>query len=116
MMARLFGLRAPAQTISARTAYDMQQSNGLIIIDVRTSAEWAETGTPRKARRLTLNSPGFLDTLPNDATPMALTCLHGPRAQTAAKQLAKAGSTQLFVIKGGITAWTQAGLPLDRAH
>lgn len=113
MFARLLGLGPAAQTITAAQAHDMQHSFDLIIVDVRTPAEWSDTGTPRDARRVTLNSPGFLDTLPVDGTPLALTCLHGPRAKSAAEQLTKAGATQLYLIKGGMTAWTQAGLPID---
>lgn len=113
MLGSLLGLRPKAQTITPEHAFEMQQNDGLIIVDVRTSDEWAATGTPQNARRVTLNGPGFLDTLPNDNTPIALSCLHGPRAKAAAKQLAKAGATQLYLIKGGITAWINSDLPLD---
>lgn len=47
--------------------------------------------------------------------PVIVTCRSGARAGAACRQLQKAGFTQVYRLKGGLAAWQQASLPLEKA-
>jgi rhodanese-related sulfurtransferase len=46
--------------------------------------------------------------------PVLLACRSGTRSAGAARVLKKAGFTQVFQLKGGIAAWREAGLPIEK--
>lgn len=46
--------------------------------------------------------------------PAVLICQSGKRAEQARRQLAAAGCENLAVLEGGVNAWLQAGLPVQR--
>jgi len=46
--------------------------------------------------------------------PVIVCCASGLRAPQAAKQVRAAGFQQVYVLKGGIQGWQEAGLPLER--
>lgn len=94
------------------------QDKTLIVIDVRTPAEWADTGVPANAKCKMLQAPDFADYVRScrDAAPnlpIALFCLSGARSLKAAKAARKAGLDNLHIVRGGVDAWRKAGLPLE---
>lgn len=48
------------------------------------------------------------------AAPVVLVCRSGQRARRAEEALATAGMENLYVLEGGMTAWTAAGRPVRR--
>ena len=44
--------------------------------------------------------------------PVIVVCASGQRARKAAKQLSSHGFTDIYVLKGGLTTWKEAKLPL----
>ena len=88
------------------------QSQGALLIDVREPSEYAQGHAPGSTliplgqleRRLTELSA-------HKDKPIALICRSGNRSGQAQEMLAKAGFTQAVNVKGGMNAWTQAGLP-----
>lgn len=75
------------------------------VVDVRTGAE------VRKGRIAgSVHRPlGSLRPLPEPARPVVFVCQHGPRAVLAAARRPDA-----WVLSGGLSAWTEQGLPVER--
>ncbi len=44
---------------------------------------------------------------------VALYCLMGPRARLGEKTLQQAGISKVFHLEGGLSAWREAGLPVE---
>jgi rhodanese-related sulfurtransferase len=86
----------------------------VIVIDVRQPAEWRR-GHIRGSLNLPLTQlASRLHRLPNDK-PVVAVCASGHRSATAARTLQRAGY-QAENLKGGMHAWTRAGLPLQSAR
>ncbi len=47
--------------------------------------------------------------------PLVLHCAIGKRSEAAAKMLLKAGYNRVLHMEGGLTAWKEAGLPIEEA-
>ncbi len=94
----------------AKTAVD---GKDVQFIDVRTPAEYAGGHAPKAA-----NFP--LDALEKDLSrldknkPVYVICQTGKRSQKGSEILQKAGFTDVYNIGGGTSAWTQAGLPIEK--
>ena len=81
----------------------------LQLIDVREPAELSEARI-KGARHIPLGQlPAKLGELDRDR-PVAFLCRSGSRSAVAARSATKAGLDAANV-KGGMTAWTRAGLP-----
>jgi rhodanese-related sulfurtransferase len=92
----------------------INQQNALVL-DVRDSAEY-EKGHLLNARHLAI---GELVERSGDiekykAKPVIVVCESGNRSEKAAAALRKQGFAQVFSLSGGIGAWQQAGLPLEK--
>jgi len=48
------------------------------------------------------------------ARPVIVSCANGARAAAAAAELRKQGFTDAVALRGGVSAWQQAGLPLEK--
>jgi hydroxyacylglutathione hydrolase len=90
-----------------------ERSDGMHIVDVRTAAEY-ESGHIPGARHL---MGGFIADrvaeLPRDR-PIALVCGSGYRSTVASSVLERAGFDDVVNITGGMTAWRQAGLAIEK--
>lgn len=90
----------------------LEANEAVIVVDVRTSEEFAHEGHIFSSRLLPLS---YLrqrsDELPKDK-PIVVVCRSGERSQVACEQLAALGFTDIFNLAGGIDAWQQAKLPL----
>jgi rhodanese-related sulfurtransferase len=85
-----------------------------VLIDVCEPAEFA-AGHAVGARNIPLGSINGSKDLPsNKALPLVLLCKSGARAGRAADLLRKAGYDRAIVVNGGMTAWREAGLPIDK--
>lgn len=85
------------------------------ILDVRTSAEFDEIHIPGSIHIPLdqLTGEVLRNKIPITAgTPFYIVCRSGTRADIAAQKLDTAGITDGIVIKGGILAWKEAGLPV----
>ena len=85
-----------------------------VLIDVSEPAEYA-SGHAVGARNIPFGSLEGAKELPsNKALPLLLICPSGARAGRAAGLLRKAGYEQAAAITGGLAAWREAGLPVDK--
>ena len=86
-----------------------------LVLDVRDAAEYG-TGHLPKARHIPLGElPKRIDEIAKyKEKPVLVTCRSGPRAGAAARLLKKAGFTTVYQLKGGLGAWREASLPLEK--
>ncbi len=86
-----------------------------VLIDVCEPAEFA-AGHASGARNVPLDSIETSKELPGNKTlPIVLLCQSGARASRAAGMLRKAGYGQVLVLAGGMKAWREANLPIEKA-
>ena len=88
----------------------------LVLIDVRTPAEHGEVHI--EGSRLMPLDRLVAGEVKSAATGdgCVLVCRSGKRAEQAMKTLEGAGCETLAVLEGGVTAWEQAGLPVNRGR
>ena len=87
-----------------------------VLLDVREYPEFA-AGHLKAARLIPLGEiEQRADELPKDQ-PIVCMCRSGRRSAEAAASLARLGFTNVTQLTGGVMAWEQAGLPLEKeAH
>jgi rhodanese-related sulfurtransferase len=123
-------LRAEDGAIPAREAWSEASAGRLVIIDVRSPDEWAATGTPRGALRISIEQSfgdddfvgAVLSQLGHDrAVAVALICTGGERSRRAGELLAAAAFADVRQVREGLRGagpgqlgWIELGLPLDR--
>ena len=88
-------------------------SEGAELIDVRRAYEF-EAGHIAGARNLEMNDlTASAETLPRDR-PVVFYCRSGNRSSMAASAF-REGGFDAYHVEGGITAWAEAGKPLEPA-
>lgn len=92
----------------------MNQKNALVL-DVRTATEY-EKGHMLNARNVPLSElEARLTELEKHKTkPVLVVCDGGNQSPRAAATLRRHGFEQVVILGGGLVAWQQAGLPLER--
>lgn len=87
------------------------QNNGLFL-DIREKSEFDKEHIADSKHVPVSQLPEKIDTFNDKQQPLILVCANGQRAKTAAKQLKKAGFTDVYVLTGGLNSWKEAKLPL----
>jgi rhodanese-related sulfurtransferase len=96
------------------------QKNGALIIDIRRSEEWVETGILEGAKTITaftetggLNpdfQAKFFELIPSPDTEVILYCRTGNRTNMLGQALVQqVGLTNVKHLEPGIVGWTQSG-------
>lgn len=89
-------------------------TDGALLIDVREPNEWDEARIPGAVSRPMSQINEWWQDLPNDRQ-IVLQCRSGGRSQQVAVALAgQAGFTNVHNLAGGIIAWDEADLPIER--
>lgn len=107
-------------------AYAKAIAGEIVLIDIRTPEEWAETGLPDVALQNNLHAADFVQKLlairdQNPNTPLALICRTGNRTGRATSQLYQAGLTNVIDVVEGVAGsgvgpgWFARGLPVRAA-
>lgn len=93
----------------------IQSGRKVALIDVRTPAEHGEIHIEGShLMPLDRLDAGAAKDLAAGKDVCVLVCRSGKRAATAMEKLEAAGCEGLQVLEGGVTAWEQAGLPVNR--
>ena len=102
--------------ITAKELHEKIRSGRKVaMIDVRTPAEHGEIHIDGShLMPLDRLDPKAAGEMVKDAEACVLICRTGKRASTAMEKLAAAGCGNLQVLDGGVTAWEQADLPVNR--
>jgi rhodanese-related sulfurtransferase len=86
-----------------------------VLIDVSEPEEFAQ-GHAAGARNVPLNSLQGAKEIPsNKQLPLVLMCSTGARATRAAGVLRKLGHERAIALAGGLRAWREANLPLEKS-
>lgn len=86
-----------------------------VLVDVSEPAEYA-AGHANGARNVPLGSLSGAKELPsNKSLPVVLMCATGARSARAASQLRKAGHERAVSVSGGLKAWREANLPVEKS-
>jgi rhodanese-related sulfurtransferase len=102
-------------SISALQATLLINQQNALVLDVREAPEY-EKGHVLNARNLALGEleARSAEIEKHKAKPVIVVCDNGSRSGKAAAALRKGGFEQVFALAGGIGAWQQAGLPLEK--
>ncbi|MDT9001200.1 rhodanese-like domain-containing protein [Paucibacter sp. APW11] len=104
-----------AGAISTAEAVQLINREKGVLIDVCEAEEYA-AGHAVGARNIPLATLEQSKQLPsNKALPLVLLCQSGARAQRAAGMLAKLGYERVLPVAGGLRAWREANLPIEKA-
>lgn len=118
-----------SDVIDSGAALAAVQAGNLTLMDVRSPAEWRETGVPKGALAITIHGPDGMDGFVANATravqgnkdhPIALICARGWRSWRAAGALREAGFTQIINVREGMLGnpfdgpgWLDRKLPTE---
>ncbi len=104
-----------AAKLSAAQLPQVQTRKSAVLVDVRTADEF---GNGHIARSLNLPLDSLESSLKklnkHRSKPLILVCQAGNRAGKAVKTLKENGFADLYVLDGGIAAWTKENLPLTK--
>jgi rhodanese-related sulfurtransferase len=103
---------ASVSTLQATLLINQQNA---LVLDVREAAEY-EKGHLLNARNIPLGElePRAGELEKHKAKPVIVVCDDGNRSGKTATALRKQGFEQVFTLSGGIRAWRQAGLPVEK--
>ena len=103
------------QELGTLEATRLMNQGNVLVLDVRDEAEYAAGHLPR-ARHIPLKdlSTRVGEIAKFKAKPVLVTSKAGPRGATASRLLRQAGFTTVFQLRGGLPAWQQASLPLEK--
>jgi len=111
-ISRIFSTATIQQIDPGQVQDRMTQTPRPFLLDVRQPIEYRE-GHISGAELISLDElPGKISRLPKDRELICI-CQSGSRSSAAARQLNAAGYTTLN-LRGGMTAWRRAGLPVKK--
>jgi rhodanese-related sulfurtransferase len=109
-------LMRPGQEVEPTQAVQLINRRDAVVIDVRDAAEY-KAGHITNARHI---PAGELDARTKEldkvkAKPIIVTCARGNRSAAVAASLRKRGFAEVLSLRGGIAAWQQANMPLEKS-
>ncbi|XOV79795.1 MAG: rhodanese-like domain-containing protein [Aestuariibacter sp.] len=107
---------SPVKDIGTHDATLLMNKQDAQVVDIRPAAEYKK-GHILGAKQLTqeqVNKSEFKLLEKHKNKPIIVVCAMGMTARKAAMQLLKAGFPQVTVLKGGMNAWSGAGLPVSK--
>jgi len=104
-----------ANDIGTLDATRLMNQGPTLVLDVRDAQEYAAGHLPR-ARNIPMGelSGRVAEIDKFKARPVIVTCQKGGRSASAARLLKRAGFTTVYSLKGGLAAWQQASLPVEK--
>ncbi len=106
---------ASGASVSTLQATQLMNQQNAVVLDIRDASEYAK-GHLINARNIPLSEletrAGELEK--HKTKPLVIVCENDHRSGKAVAALRKRGFEQVFALGGGISAWRQAGLPLEK--
>ena len=105
-----------AGTLTAQGAVQLINRERAVLVDVREPEEFA-SGHMIGAKNVPLNQleEKLTGAVKNKSVPLLLVCATGARAQRAVAMAKKLGYEQAQAVAGGLKAWKDANLPVEKA-
>lgn len=109
-------LTRPGQEVGPLEAVQLINRRDAVVLDVRGVADY-RSGHITNARHI---PEGEIEARTKDleklkAKPIIVSCAHGNRSATVAQRLRKAGFAEVVALRGGLAAWQQANMPLEKS-
>ena len=92
----------------------MRDQSEVVLIDVRTDAEFAQ-GSIQGAKHMPLHMLPLVADQIESEKPVILICRSGARSAQACAFLASKGFGNVYNLRGGVMGWAQAGMALAAA-
>jgi rhodanese-related sulfurtransferase len=105
--------RMPENSEVAPKAVSEALANGAMLVDVRERSEYAEARIPGSVLIPLGELPARLAEVPADRD-VYVHCRMGGRSARAVDYLRTFGRPNAYNVTGGIEAWDEAGLPVER--
>jgi rhodanese-related sulfurtransferase len=99
--------------VSPKQADEALRAGGAVLIDVRVRSEYDDLRIPGSILIPLAELPGRLDEIPTDKD-VYVHCRMGGRSARAVDYLLTFGRPNAYNVSGGIDAWQDAGLPVER--
>lgn len=99
--------------VSPKAASEALESGGAVLIDVRERSEYDEARIPGSIFIPLGQLSARLDEIPADRD-VYVHCRMGGRSKRAVDYLRAFGRPNSYNVSGGIEAWEEAGLPIER--
>jgi rhodanese-related sulfurtransferase len=108
-------LVAGSAEIGTFEATRLMNQGPTLILDVREAPEFAAGHLP-KARHIPVGelAKRVPEIVKFKDKPVIVTCRGGARAGAASRLLKREGFTAVYQLKGGVAAWQQASLPVEK--
>jgi len=106
----------PGQEVGPVEAVQLINRRDAVVLDLRDAADY-KSGHITNARHI---PEGEIDSRMKDlekmkAKPIIVSCARGNRSTNVANRLRKLGFGEVFSLRGGIAAWQQANMPLEKS-
>ena len=119
-----FFIGVKPKQLTEQQAFDAQQKDSALLVDVRSVAEQSNSGIPKGAVCLMHKAHGFGLRLQEFAEnkldrPIIFICRTGKRSQVSARAAARAGFSDISFVKGGVDGpggWKDQKLPMEKTH
>ncbi|MEY8876646.1 MAG: rhodanese-like domain-containing protein [Leptothrix sp. (in: b-proteobacteria)] len=104
-----------AQGISVQDAVQLINREKGVLIDLSPASDYA-AGHVAGARNVPLDALATTKGLPSNKTlPLVLICAAGQRSQQALAAVTALGHQRVHVLHGGLSAWREANLPVEKS-
>ncbi len=104
-----------ANAVTTQDAVQLMNREKAVLLDVSEAAEYA-AGHITGARSMPLATLAEAKALPtNKSLPIILVCPTGNRAQRGVSVLTGLGYQRVHVLAGGMAAWREANLPVEKS-
>jgi rhodanese-related sulfurtransferase len=105
----------PGADVGAFEAVQLINRREAVVLDLRDTGEYAAVHITN-AKHVPQAQLGerIKDLEKYKARPVIVSCASGTRSFAAVAQLRKQGFSEAVALRGGVSAWQQAGLPLEK--
>ncbi len=110
------GLISPVKEVSVHEMTLLINREDAVVLDTRSANDY-KAGHVTSARQIKpeeLRERNFSKLEKHKDTPIIVVCAMGNSARSVAAAMTKAGFAKVNVLRGGMNAWTQAGLPVAK--
>jgi rhodanese-related sulfurtransferase len=109
-------LMRPGQEVGPTQAVQLINRRDAVVLDVRDAADY-KSGHITNARHV---PEGELDSRARElekmkSRPIIVSCARGNRSANVAARLRKRGFGEVVSLRGGLSAWQQANMPLEKS-
>jgi rhodanese-related sulfurtransferase len=106
---------SPAREVGALAATQLINRQNALILDLREAAEYAAGRVPNALHIPLAQLEARGQELAKFVSrPIIAYCDRGQRSRGAVSALSKLGFSEVFTLHGGLRAWSDAGMPLEK--